>query len=573
MIDMVFIFKHILYMGVSSSLIILIILLVKKIFNKTLTIKWHYYIWILLIIRLTTPFYIQGNVSINNFAYSLVEKVSVHNKFINNIKSTTTSFSKNNLADNPNIKINKALDKGVKTKVRNKVNVKSNGSILIKASFIWMLGLMLIFMYIIYLNIFVAVKIKNYKKSYDVRLNSILESCKEIMKVRKNISILTSKEARTPSLYGLFRVKILACESHMERLTDNEIKYVFLHELAHYKRKDIVFNWIIIILQSIYFFNPLIWYAFYKMREDCEVACDDLALEKLNHSEYKDYGRTVLKLLRFFSESNFIPLTAGLAKNKSSYKRRIIMISNFKKRKFIYTIGSVTLIALVGFVGFTKLTSSNDKNIKNSKVAVDKKINPIKKADTKSNNQTSNVNSSQDKNVAAATPAPAQTPVQPVSDKNNNTKTNSTNTNKQNQQNKKVVEVNTLSSTASKAENTTPKQQSNFYESQSLGIAITFPENWSGKYYVSESSGWLTVYCKGQKHDGELLWIHRNSPEITGQGYDTIDGKNVFTVGSADYFVGGPTGITIEEDDPNFKDFMTMHSQLPQVVNSMRAIK
>lgn len=159
MIDMVFIFKHILYMEVSSSLIILIILLVKKIFNKTLTIKWHYYIWILLIIRLTTPFYIQGNVSINNFAYSLVEKVSVHNKFINNIKSTTTSFSKNNLADNPNIKINKALDKGVKTKVRNNVNVKSNGSILIKASFIWMLGLMLIFMYIIYLNIFVAVKI------------------------------------------------------------------------------------------------------------------------------------------------------------------------------------------------------------------------------------------------------------------------------------------------------------------------------------------------------------------------------------------------------------------------------
>ncbi|AAK81180.1 hypothetical protein BJV85_000655 [Clostridium acetobutylicum] len=115
--------------------------------------------------------------------------------------------------------------------------------------------------------------------------------------------------------------------------------------------------------------------------------------------------------------------------------------------------------------------------------------------------------------------------------------------------------------------------KSNFYVSKALGIVITFPQDWSGKYSVSESFNRLDINFKGQKGSGLLLIICRNSPDFKSQCWDTIDGKNVINVGGNEYFVGGPTGLTIAETDPNFKDFMKMHSELPQVVNSIRVFK
>jgi bla regulator protein BlaR1 len=145
----------------------------------------------------------------------------------------------------------------------------------------------------------------------------------------------------------------LVSEATLKQLSDSEIKYIFLHELSHYKRKDIAINWILALLQIIYFFNPLIWYAFYKVHEDCEISCDAAALQYVKEEEYQSYGNTVIKLIKLLSESNFIPATAGIWKNKSSYKRRIIMISKFKKSKWTSTLFSIILILSVAFIGLT----------------------------------------------------------------------------------------------------------------------------------------------------------------------------------------------------------------------------
>ncbi|URZ08346.1 M56 family metallopeptidase [Clostridium felsineum] len=158
--NLVLIFKSIFYMGISSTLIILIILLVKKIFNKTLTTKWHYYIWILLIIRLTTPFYVQGNVSVHNFLYPIVEKVSMTNKIMYSVQNSKVSFTDNKEKNTVNSISNKKILK---------VN-KNYSSLWVKASYLWISVLILIFAYILLVNIFVTVKIKAYKESFQNRI-------------------------------------------------------------------------------------------------------------------------------------------------------------------------------------------------------------------------------------------------------------------------------------------------------------------------------------------------------------------------------------------------------------------
>ena len=57
--------------------------------------------------------------------------------------------------------------------------------------------------------------------------------------------------------------------------TAKDLEPVLLHELAHIKRKDCLVNWVQIVLQILYFYNPIIWVANWAIRRERELACDD----------------------------------------------------------------------------------------------------------------------------------------------------------------------------------------------------------------------------------------------------------------------------------------------------------
>ena len=116
------------------------------------------------------------------------------------------------------------------------------------------------------------------------------------MKVKSNLHVVISDIVQTLSLVGVIYPKILL-PSNMSDLEDKELEYVFLHELAHYKRKDILINYLLITLQSIHWFNPTIWYFFKRIREDMEFATDEKVLKMLSDNEHKNYGMAILTVL------------------------------------------------------------------------------------------------------------------------------------------------------------------------------------------------------------------------------------------------------------------------------------
>ncbi len=365
------IFKAVLYLGAVSSVLILIILLTKSIFKKAISPKWHYYIWVLLIIRLLVPYTPESSFSVFNLFYTAAEKINIPVNGINNLLQEPTpevfsggasgiiapdlqASTGNQVNGNENTKEsgttpqNPGKDGG---------NVKAAGRFglpMVLLSVTWLMIVMFLTLYIIYINMVFAVKVKkNYIPLKDKRINDILLDCKSRMKINRPIGLLTTDQMRAPSLYVFFKPEILVSKAYLNQLSDTEIEYIFLHELSHYKRKDIAVNWILALLQIIYFFHPLIWYAFHKIHEDCEISCDAKALSYIREEEYQSYGSTIIKLIRFFSESNFIPVTAGIGKNKSSYKRRIIMISKFKKSKWTSTLLAFVIIITVALAGLT----------------------------------------------------------------------------------------------------------------------------------------------------------------------------------------------------------------------------
>lgn len=94
-------------------------------------------------------------------------------------------------------------------------------------------------------------------------------------------------------------------------------------------------------IQVVYWFNPIIWYALKRMKQDCEMACHATALATLQPEDHKSYGQTIINLLQLLSEPYWVPGTLGFV--GKYHKRRIAMISTFKKTKLTWAVLALAL--------------------------------------------------------------------------------------------------------------------------------------------------------------------------------------------------------------------------------------
>ena len=106
---------------------------------------------------------------------------------------------------------------------------------------------------------------------------------------RPNLRLCTGLSA--PMLVGMFHPKLLLPEGE---LSDNDIRYSLLHELTHFKRRDIWLKTLVLWVNALHWFNPLMWYMTQLVERDMELACDEAALKMLPREEHGAYGRTLL---------------------------------------------------------------------------------------------------------------------------------------------------------------------------------------------------------------------------------------------------------------------------------------
>jgi len=89
------------------------------------------------------------------------------------------------------------------------------------------------------------------------------------------------RQNQEPALFGFVRPRLLLPQGMLETYSLENLRYVFIHELAHLRQRDIYLGWLMALLQVVHWFNPLMWFAFGRMRADRELACDTLAISTL----------------------------------------------------------------------------------------------------------------------------------------------------------------------------------------------------------------------------------------------------------------------------------------------------
>ncbi|MGL5313469.1 MAG: M56 family metallopeptidase, partial [Peptostreptococcaceae bacterium] len=321
-----------------ASVVGVIIILSKAVLKNNINARYHYLIWMLLIIKLIIPFGPESNVSL----FNKIPVINVYENNIDYVENTETQDYYN--FENYNSSQYKQSINSTDSSAMSR-----NNSLKEFIPIIWMIGC---------INILATFTISHYllnkslnKESKDVGEDKyeILKNCKDKINIKSNISVLINESVKTPSLVGIIKPKILI-PSSMINLSDQELGYIFLHELSHYKRKDIVVNYLLIILQSIHWFNPMIWYFFKRIREDMELATDERVLKTIKEDEHKEYGKAILTVLERIKISKRTLGVIGMINDKKTIKNRIEQIKNMKfmkhKKILFSTVGIVSIIAL-----------------------------------------------------------------------------------------------------------------------------------------------------------------------------------------------------------------------------------
>ncbi len=191
----------------------------------------------------------------------------------------------------------------------------------------WLAGALVLTVRFGWLNQRFRRRLARYMPVSDDSAKELFDQCARSLGVKQRLVLIETEEVESPAVYGLWRKRLLLPDGLRDQLAPDELRHVLLHELAHIKRRDPELNWLLAVLQILHWFNPVLWFAFARMRADRELATDDLALAHTQPPERTSYGETVLKVLEGLTQRRVLPGLVGIGESKAQMKERIRAIA------------------------------------------------------------------------------------------------------------------------------------------------------------------------------------------------------------------------------------------------------
>jgi hypothetical protein len=170
---------------------------------------------------------------------------------------------------------------------------------------------------------------------------SVSADCAAALRLSR-LPLLCRADALVPMTWG-GRRPIVLLPSGSETWSEDRLRSVLLHEMAHVKRRDWACHRLADIACALYWFHPLVWLTARRLRAESEIACDDLVLS--SGVPAPDYAWHLLEIAGALSRP--LPSQSAIAMaHTSKVEGRITMILDKTQSRHAVT-RRVLLVALV----------------------------------------------------------------------------------------------------------------------------------------------------------------------------------------------------------------------------------
>ncbi len=192
----------------------------------------------------------------------------------------------------------------------------------------------------------------------------ILDSLKSELEIKTQVKLSVCQSITSPMLVGFFHPAILLPPV---KITGDELSLILKHELIHFKRHDLWYKALILAATALHWFNPAVYLMAKAAAVQCEISCDVLVLQGADFQQRKQYGETIIGVVR-----NGAKLRTALSTNfyggKKGMKTRISSIMDTKRKKAGVAIFCMALVGII-MTGAT-LAAAADKEPANGNVAI-----------------------------------------------------------------------------------------------------------------------------------------------------------------------------------------------------------
>lgn len=350
----------------QAGVLALIVLALQWALQKKLSAAWRHALWLLVVARLLLP--VSPRSALSVFNYAELDKPASHSISELSpapappVEPSAPAFAETQTSEYPPgdiIPIRELPAAKVAVTPHPVPAAKSAPWFTWKhlaqfAAIIWLIGVVALTVRIVVQNILFARRLRDSRSIEEPEVVALFERCKQTFGIRFPIRLLATRAVASPALYGWWRPSLLLPPEMLPRFSRDELRYVFLHELAHVKRRDMAVHWLATALNVLHWFNPVLWIAFRRMASDRELACDELALGRAGESQRRPYGETILKLLESCARPAALPGLMGLLEDKAQMTRRIKMIAGFRA----HPRWSIFAVALTFALAFATLTDA-----------------------------------------------------------------------------------------------------------------------------------------------------------------------------------------------------------------------
>ena len=324
--------KILLSLSVSGALLLLLILGLKPLYKNKFSKRWQYYIWIVVALRFLLPFTPDTTI-----VGSLFEKFD-------------TAAITNEIPTSPNVPVpaDTGNSKAEPTQTNREITTAAMREPFNKyvcLFFIWSALALVLFVrkVTVYQGFIQYIKAGN-KEVSDIKILNLLSDCEEKLNIKTRVELSRNSLIASPMMIGFFRPRIILPVGELE---DKELSYIFVHELIHYKQRDMFYKWLIQIVVCAHWFNPFVYLLEREVNKSCELSCDEIVLSVLDDSAKREYGDT---LIFFFKSNNLYKSSLAsvtLTEGAEQLKERLGAIMKFRKKsKVVIAITAIFTVAV-----------------------------------------------------------------------------------------------------------------------------------------------------------------------------------------------------------------------------------
>ena len=318
-------------LSLSGSLLFLVWWLLQFLTKNKFTRRFYYYLLLIVLLRFIVPF--SPNQSLIGVVFRRLETVPLYHVFANNPSGN---------AVNTNTSIGKVVAE---------TNLFTTVELYLFA--IWLfVAFFLIVQKITKYQSFVKYVKAGWKPVDDPAILNLVGNICEEKNIKSVVDVYTTSLVSSPLLLGMRKSYIVL---PYEELTEGQLYCILSHELTHYKSRDLYYKWLMQLIASIHWFNPLIYYIQRVMNQECEYACDEAAINKMDKESRYEYGLTLIEMTKHPGKYKERVASVTLYENANEIKERLNAILHFSKLRkagkplsYSITTGLVALSFITG---------------------------------------------------------------------------------------------------------------------------------------------------------------------------------------------------------------------------------